>query len=192
MASSIPEYRAREKTCFYSTENASSLLRRTICICNEMNPTDVTVNESKLKMKATFHSGLCIFLVIYKDEYMVSSVDGVHAHCVYMAKRNGSDIDFDYTVNVFEREFAYVKKTANDQYKEYLKDMLNFHSSLIRTNEEYDPARASLVEEYQRCLKSMDAMFPLPKPVDIITVGIRMEDSTSEEELPLGDSIELI
>ena len=188
MASSIPEYRAREKTCFYSTENADSLLRRTVRVCNELNPTDLKVNETKLKIKATFNSGLCVFFVIYKDEYMVSSIDGVHAHCVYLTKRSGSDIDFEYVMNIFEQEFTSFEKRANDQYKEYLMDMLNFHSSLVRTNEECDPVRTALIAEYQKCLNSMNAVFPVPKPVDIITVGICLE----EEELPLSDSIELL
>ena len=87
-SSLIPSWRRAHRTSVLSELSEYDLMEHVVSFCERNNATSVLVNKQKLKMKATFPSGLCIFFNMYIDFRMISEHHGYRINCFYLQKQD--------------------------------------------------------------------------------------------------------
>ena len=114
----IPLWRRAQRTSVLSELSKNDFMEHTVSFC-ERKQGVVFVNKEKLKMKATFPSGLCVFFVMYLDIRMIGEHHGRTVHSFHVQKQNkgsGHYVEFRHLINGLRAELAVLDPLARKHY----------------------------------------------------------------------------
>ena len=117
-SSLIPSFGRNHRTSVLSDLYENDLMEHTVSFC-ERNEAVVLVNKKKLKMKAVFPSGLCIFFNMYIDFRMIGEHHRYRENCFYRQKCNQGSVhyvEFRHLSNVLRKELAVLNPLARQHY----------------------------------------------------------------------------
>ena len=123
-SSLIPSFRRNHRTSVLSALSERDLMEHVISFC-EQNEGVVFVNKQKLKLKATFPSGLCVMFVMYLDIKMIGEHHGMVRNCLYLQKRNQGNcsyIEFRHLLNTLRAELEVLDPIAQKHYSDVRKN----------------------------------------------------------------------
>ena len=145
-SSLIPTYKRNHRTSVLSALSERDLMEHVVSFC-ERNEASALVNKEKLKLKATFPSGLCVLFVMYLDYKMIGKNHGMLRNCFYLQKRNQGNamyMEFRHLLNGLRTELAVLDPLAQKHYSDVRK---NGGKALQKTME----------EEHEKYLKMYNA-----------------------------------
>ena len=134
-SSLIPSYRRNHRTSVLSDLSEHDLMEHVVSFC-ERNEGVVFANKEKLKMKATFPSGLRVIIIMYLDIKKIGEHHGIIKNCFYLQKCSQGSVhyvEFRHLLNKLRHELEVLDPLARQHYAAVRK---NGGKSLQKTVEE--------------------------------------------------------